>query len=134
MNTDRFKFRVYDPDNRRMIYIGDDFLRYMKDDGVHNDTQVILNTILDYWFNISPDAQITLMQCTGRKDSKGNLVYEGDILADATGEPAYVIKWRKAGFCGASVIGDIAFAIEGDFVGLTVLGNIYENPELLEKD
>ena len=107
INTDRFKFRAWDPEDKQMLY----------------------GNVISYH-----ELGFPVMQCTGRKDSKGNLVYEGDVLADATGEPAYVIKWRKAGFCGASVIGDIAFAIEGDFVGLTVLGNIYENPELLGKD
>lgn len=81
-------------------------------------------------------------QCTGQKDEKGRLIYEGDVLKVANGSIngkiipfLLVVKWEKpeSGFN----VPIWAYNEDGDFVydfshWFEVVGNIHENPELLE--
>jgi uncharacterized phage protein (TIGR01671 family) len=90
------------------------------------------------------------MQCTGLKDKNGKLIYEGDILRSEE----YPFKNEESYNYAAEVLWDDAsatfyyytFRISTNVVGRAegntgnlndyeweVIGNIYENPELLEK-
>ena len=80
-----------------------------------------------------------LMQFTGLKDEDGKDVYEGDIR-DSNGH-VYEIKFdtlKKRDQQSHGCSGDIEFAgYMSSFGGyhsetLKIIGNIYENPELLE--
>jgi hypothetical protein len=81
----------------------------------------------------------TLEQCTGLKDKNGKLIYEGDIVySPLDNGTKKVIFWDKglASFMAHNPkdkkfthgIGD-GYFIELEF---EVIGNIHENPELLE--
>ena len=103
--------------------------------------QFIMRKVLD------PD---TLGQYTGLKDKNGKEIYEGDIvkyhddfysdLADIgsrrhiVGDRLYIIFWHpiKASFWRKSVPGTITDPITS--LDCEVIGNIYENPELLAKE
>lgn len=84
------------------------------------------------WYRVNPS---TICQCTGLKDKNGKLIWENDIVQyrDCTVEN-YVIAWESDKACfeyqqyGCSIMNfDELSGIE-----VEVIGNIFENPELLE--
>jgi len=73
--------------------------------------------------------EIELMQYTGLKDKNGKEIYEGDIVAwiDSDGNK----RQNKVFFeQGAFRICNSCFEIS-EYGELEVIGNVYENPELL---
>lgn len=73
-----------------------------------------------------------LIQCTGLKDKNGKLIYEGDIVKDLIiPEFFYIVKWFNSGFYLESTI--TGSFLKFDDTQQEVIGNIYENPELLEQ-
>ena len=81
---------------------------------------------------------IELMQFTGVKDKNGKEIYEGDLLNTA-GSPSEVRwnedrwdvywHWRDQPGWHDGIVG-----LKEDHDRLEVIGNIYENPELLESN
>lgn len=138
---DRFKFRVWKGLENRMV------------DNVTHLNPLLLDE------SLSEEAKYNvLMQCTGLKDKNGKLIYEGDIvnvLFD-TIKPHYmpfVVIWdkkewqlvqinknyKKCDECANNKKTKCSkyFRASGhtnfkDFYNGIVIGNIYENPELLE--
>jgi len=101
------------------------------------------------WFDAPKhlDKYEALMQYTGKTDKVGWPIYEGDIVQRTKlvldlDQPDYdelveekqqsVIVWRGKGFW----VEDEGFGFEGedlwDWDEIEVIGNIYENPELLK--
>ncbi len=80
-------------------------------------------------------AEIPLMQYIGLKDKNGIEIYEGDIVRA-------ISDYYELNFIGEVVFKDCSFAVKGNvFTGyalmdyeVEILGNIHENPELLEND
>lgn len=76
--------------------------------------------------------EIAIEQFTGLKDKNGTKIYEGDILIDDTGEPIeyWVVKFSDGGFIGECVgVAEPLF----ELTNLEVVGNIYEDSELVEE-
>lgn len=107
-----------------------------------------LNDPLEYDFD---DKDIEIMQYTGLKDKNGKEIYEGDILLSTASENEEDYKkWRVSYFDGGYIanykhipmdkrkrsINEIELLCNDNiaFYGFEILGNIYENPELMEVD
>ena len=107
----KIKFRIWNKNKKRMI---------------KRNTLCILCVIEDGRLE---KENFEIMQYTGVKDKNGKEIYEGDILK-LNDEIAKVI------FCEGCFLLDIKdddnlFAISEDW---EVIGNVYENPELLEQE
>lgn len=94
---------------------------------------MIKDSVLASYANINAP----LMQYTGLKDKNGVEIYEGDIMKDKrSGSPdiSYVVNWGGKDNLAAFVLGnDWSPLNEHDCtVVYEVIGNIYENSELLE--
>ena len=90
--------------------------------------------------------KVVLMQSTGLKDKNGKEIFEGDILKGENGNLA-IYRHPTLGFYIIDSSNTECFFADGVDVGvkefnenlkyiskgLEVIGNIYENPELLEE-
>ena len=80
---------------------------------------------------------LVFMQCTGLKDKNGKLIYEGDILKQPDGIIDYVCWSDGCYIHNGTAITNYDTCYQGDAWAKEVnthevIGNIYENPELLE--
>ena len=116
--NDRFKFRCWDKQIKKMRY-GDIQLSC-------SGLPFTLEATSEGLKVVDID-NIEIMQSTGIKDRNGKLIYEGDIVA--RGEDKAVIKYddETASFYMRWV------ETETFIEDCEVIGNIYENPELLEE-
>lgn len=130
------KFRAWHKEEKRMIdpVIGLNF---------EQPTSIIewYETIYDAIEGVISDAfmdEVVLMQFTGLRDKNGKEIYEGDILQNITNSDFLrAVKWLAPSFVKEPID---KWSIERGiqetilFVGATyeVVGNIYENHELLE--
>lgn len=79
--------------------------------------------------------QYILMQYTGLKDKNGREIYEGDILQGEDFKRPSLVEWSDV-YCSMDLklIGTTLSCIMDKSCGnrSEIIGNIYENPELLE--
>lgn len=145
------KFRGYDTKNKMMVKnfyrnhmkIETGKVLYQLNTTNENEIKAIAsyNTFEDFIYRYSHD--LKLMQSTGLKDKNGVEIFEGDIVS-VRNHPFQ--KTEKSG-AGIEIDGDYAISWnEGDLTWcagnlllarlkpyVTVAGNIYENPELLDQ-
>ena len=89
--------------------------------------------IRDGKFNDVEFNEIELMQYTGLKDEYGDEIYEGDIVTLHNSRYKVIFNMEQARF----VLRDDKFEMEIPFTNnnnerMEIIGNIYENPELIE--
>lgn len=78
--------------------------------------------------------EVELMQYTGLKDKNGKEIYEGDIYHVGDKNIRYLVVWFDSGFKGKQLRSTSYAGLESWAKDIEILGNIYENPELLENN
>lgn len=113
------KFRAWDEESKRMFNIARfDFADH---------------TVYSHLFACEGHLaeNLKIMQYTGIKDKNGKEIYEGDIVRHATDEGVYKVIFEDGGFYVKNLF-EYDFQTINEYP-LEFIGNIYENPELLEE-
>nr|WP_289038236.1 YopX family protein [uncultured Allobacillus sp.] len=130
------KFRVWD----KIIPKSIDEAELNKPSGDIVDWDIVRNSS---YFIDALNGKYPLMQYTGLKDKNGTEIYEGDVITypDATnvGEGDWwefvnkgIVKYDEHSISYYFTKRDSVDMEDIDFDEIEVIGNIYENPELLE--
>ena len=125
------KFRAWDKKLKKMFEVS--FIDFdTKLIGLNIDLEIIIFDFED----------IILMQSTGLVDKNGKEIFEGDVIAievDDTETPinARISQNSKIGVLMFHVFEDnedvpMVELLEDNSVAFEIIGNVYENPELLE--
>lgn len=79
------------------------------------------------------DNNLIWMQFTGLKDKKGKEIYEGDIFDSPSGRK-FIVEWLEYKFVLRGVFDErYSFSLGETYSDWNIIGNIKENPELLEE-
>lgn len=121
------KFRAWHKNLKKMFKIGQITLEKGIWNFEPNDRDFI-------GMSIPYQPSFVLMQYTGLNDKNGKEIYEGDIVGD--NKIKWIVKWNKnrMGFSlyptKEQLYDEMPINIENK-LGFKILGNIYDNPELL---
>jgi uncharacterized phage protein (TIGR01671 family) len=139
------KFRAWDKKSKKMLY--GDFCIWASSGrwAIYDDEDGGKSGLWEH--NISDDYDLEVMQYTGLHDKNGKEIWEGDILSDSLvttkDDPAKdgyflysEVIFSEGSFCGKEINGwdpmTEIYPLAGNYSRQEVIGNIYENPELLK--
>lgn len=132
MNQRPIEFRCWDSYENKMIY-GE----FGLSTGVICKLETLSNRNGTYRTEIGECYNGILLQYTGLKDKEGKKIFEGDILKAIDVDRDYaVVKYEDSGFVHSWLgkDGTDSFSVpleEKNY--MLIIGNIYENPDLLTK-
>lgn len=120
------KFRFYDKKKDAMVYCETEYFDYLSKFFIEYD-------------NTSPELGNTALMCyTDIEDDEGAMIYEGDIVQCGYGKgkiiyndrnAAFMIEWIDEPDCNMEFIN---IDPRGNVRSVSIIGNIYENPDLLK--
>lgn len=124
--NDRYLYRAKRKSDKKWIYGN----LIHTDDGVY----IIQNYVPQHLIGNYEVDPSTICQCTGLKDKNGKMIWENDILNSGN----LVVTWREelASYCLTKKgwMYQHFFGEAVDACDCEVIGNIFDNPELLEVD
>lgn len=117
MKNREFKFRIWDDNRKRFVPLNTDADEYFE---IISDGSIkYVQRKLDRYHNY------TIQQYTGSKDRNGKEIYEGDIIRLFSGR-IYVVEFIEEN----DEVESSGYMFSA--FGCEILGNIFENPELLK--
>ena len=120
------KFRAWHNELGRMMSISDMWFN------VDSLGEIGLNdSVMNDYITVSPD-EIKLMQSTGLKDKNGKEIFEGDIVSIDTDEFDLLFVKYESGIYWLMDDEECVEHLSDYYKYVSIVGNIYENPELLE--
>lgn len=129
--VDRYLFREKRKDNGEWIFGN----LIQTDDGVY----IIQNYVPQHLIKNYEADPFTVCQCTGLEDENGKLIFENDILSGhiddefPEDETRKRVVWHENGWCTNELGCDYYEGLDDfDSENFEVIGNIIDNPELLE--
>jgi len=126
MEANRFKFRVWDLEEKEWISSTESDWYFLSLEGGEiacwYDHQ--LGTVMN---------DHVVMQSTGLLDRNGKEIFEGDVVEEAYGMRGEIF-WNKSEMMWDARGWNIAYLSDALRHGVTVIGNRFENPELVEDD
>lgn len=130
MKMREIKFKAFDKLNKDVCEVGFiDFPNKKVQLAIVRDGICYKEYLIDF-------KHVKMLQYTGLKDKNGKEIYEGDILQNDRGTILKVL-FEEGAFCatGTDALNKSrVFSLLYDFYGWSsIIGNIYENPELLEE-
>lgn len=132
------KFRMWNPSGNNMLYDIDNVYECLKQQIAFDKSQPCRFCCTEY--DHRSDGAVW-QQFTGLHDKNGKEIYEGDLLAGTT-RYVYEVRFESAKFVCYHAVGsylgrwgDLSRIYDADmqriFNDISVVGNIYQNPELL---
>lgn len=127
-------FRAFVKSKKKMLPVTDLCFNETEAVGVSGCGNAKCTLCVD-WYNFD---DVVLMQYTGLKDKNGKKIFEGDIVEiDVHDHLGWnVIKGKVIFLEGAWLVtdsGSFAIPLWSEINEIEVIGNIHENPELLEE-
>lgn len=121
------KFRAWVKDGKEIVDVEEiDFMNkvinYIYNDYKNNEQEIIGAYFED----------IELLEYSGLKDMKGKEIYEGDILFESFSEEYFKVVFENGSF--RAEVDEYSLDLEDYAHICEVVGNIYENPELMEDE
>ena len=133
------KFRAWDESLKQYFYDVAVYPNNIVAIQRHNIESMMLEANgMTHWTEL--DGNAIIEQYTGLKDKNGKEIYEGDIVEyswDFCGikcKNKYAVEWLSGYVEHYPCSFDSGFTLPDSVDGYMVIGNIHENPELLEKE
>ncbi|EHG8227963.1 hypothetical protein NO911_001627 [Listeria monocytogenes] len=131
------EYRAFVKETKKMLPVTDLCFNETESVGVSGCGDANCTLCVD-WYSFD---DVVLMQYTGLKDKNGKKIFEGDIVRNINGEYSYIGIVNKDRYTfyikGVAPKDNYDFADVSDTVtgksSLIVIGNIHENPEILEE-
>lgn len=125
------KFRAWSKSDNKYYY------RVLVGNTDNTDDQYVCSSVYDgdKWAHFDEYCGV-IEQYTGLKDKNGTEIYEGDVVKVEGDGEIYRVKWIRSGFGLEPRYNSPRYPVLGNVElrrKIEVIGNIHENPELLEE-